>query len=183
MPDASRRAAPLNHAATLWSPAPDFSTAAIDRNGWTVRPVSGLAQMLVSGDLAAARAAFAPDTAEVGLWEIAAPRSCLVRIARDRALVVSAGGSQSVASGWRSEGFAASDASDLYAVFDLHGPAIRTVVAEACAADLDAASPSAATLFAGFHALLYRTAENGARLHVEAPFAPALWRWLEERGG
>ena len=58
---------------------------------------------------------------------------------------------------------------------------MRAVVAEATGADLVAGSPSAALLFAGINAILYRMAEDRARIHVEAGFGPYLWRWLEER--
>ena len=57
------------------------------------------------------------------------------------------------------------------------------IVRESTAADLEASSRSAAILFAGVQAILYRRGEQRARLHVEAPFGPYLWRWLEARAG
>ena len=66
-------------------------------------------------------------------------------------------------------------------MIDIDGPSMRDVLAEATSVDLDAGSPSASLLFAGVNAILYRMAEDRARLHVEAGFGPYLWRWLEER--
>jgi heterotetrameric sarcosine oxidase gamma subunit len=162
-----------------WSPAPDWSTARLTRPDWRAAPVDGLHQTLLTGDLAAALATFDPRPASVGLWDVArAPAA--VRIARDRALVVSSQ-APATAWGWRDEGWAASDASDAYIVLSLAGPALREIVAEATSADLDRGSRSAAIQFAGVAALLYRAAEDEARLHVEASWAAYVWRWLETR--
>ncbi|MCV0395530.1 MAG: hypothetical protein K5872_16840 [Rhizobiaceae bacterium] len=182
MPDLRQRTAPLDHAATLWSPRPDFASVTIERDGWAARSVTGLSQCLVSGNLAAARKAFAPDALEMGLWSIATSIPILVRIARDRALIVGHD-TGVVPSGWRPEGFAASDATDLYAVVEIAGPAMRDIVAQATAADLDSGSPSATVVFAGLQALLYRVDEQAARIHVETSQATALWHWLEKLPG
>lgn len=164
-------------AATKWTPAPDWREAALDRASWSARPVFGLGQTLVSGDLAAFRAALAPDAAEPGLWQVAAG-DALVRIARDRALLVTAQ-PQAVEPGWAEGGWAVSPADDAWTVLDLSGESLGALCAQATAADLEAGSPSAALLFAGVACLLYRTAAETARLHVEAGFAPYVWRWLE----
>ena len=162
-----------------WTPAPDWSTARLTRPDWRAEVVGGLFQTLLTGDLAAAFASQHPQPASIGLWQIA-PACAAIRIARDRALLVS---SQSFAPdwGWRDDGWAASDASDAYSVLSLIGPALRALVAEATSADIDGASRSAAIQFAGAPALLYRVAEDEARLHVETALAPYVWRWLETR--
>ena len=148
------------------------------RPGLAVEPVVGLQQTLMSGNLAAALGALAT----VGFWEIAPGPRYAVRVARDRALLVSPPPSPSlVSTGWRAEGWAASDASDAYGVLKLAGAGLRALVAEATAADPDLRSPSAAILFAGVAALLYRVAEDDARLHVETGLLPYVWRWLETR--
>lgn len=164
-------------AAARWSPAPDWTTAVIGRGSWSARVVRGLCQTLLSGDLEAARAALAPSAAAAGLWQ-AAEGDVLVRIARDRALLVTA---QPVAvqAGWSPAGWAASASDDAWAVFELSGEGIRAVCAQATAVDLEAGSPSAALLFAGTTCLLYRLDTRTARIHVEGGFAPYLWRWLE----
>ena len=86
-----------------------------------------------------------------------------------------------IAAGWRAAGWAATDASDGYGVLSLGGGELRALIAEASSADVETASPSASILFAGVPALLYRVAEDEARLHAEAPWLPYLWRWLETR--
>jgi sarcosine oxidase gamma subunit len=104
-----------------------------------------------------------------------------VRIARDRCLLVS---SEPLALpfGWQ-DGWAASPAGSAWLAAELAGPAMRAVLCEGTAVDLDGGSRSASLLFAGVPALLYRSAEDRARLHVETGFGPYLWRWLEDRRG
>lgn len=168
-------------AAEKWTPYPDWSKAGIARDGWSARPVPMLSQVLVSGDISEARRIHAPQAAEAGLWSIATGDPYLVRLARDRVLIVSSE-PLAIPLGWNG-GWAASPAGDAFFVVDIEGPSMRAVVAEATGADLDAGSPSAALLFAGVNTILYRMAEDRARIHVEAGFAPYLWRWLEERRG
>jgi sarcosine oxidase gamma subunit len=163
---------------TKWTIAPDWSVARLTRPGWTGTPVSGLFQTLLSGDLDAAFASFDPRPASVGLWEIASPSRAAIRIAWDRALLVSTEPTL-LTTGWRAGGWAASDASDAWSVIDIVGAQAPTLVAGATSADLGAASPSASILFASVPALLYRLAPDHARLHVESSLAPYLWRWLE----
>ena len=162
-----------------WTPLPDWNTARLTRPDWRVHVVDGLFQTLLTGYLAAAFASQHPQPASVGFWGIA-PTRAAIRVGRDRALLVSP---QKFAPGfgWRDDGWAASDASDAYSVLSLIGPALRTLVAEATSADIDGASRSAAIQFAGAPALLYRVAEDEARLHVETALAPYVWRWLETR--
>ena len=164
-------------AAAKWTPAPDWRNAAIARPSWSARPLAGLGQTLVSGDLDAARAALAPNASQAGLWQVV-EGDALVRIARDRALLV-ATSPLLAAAGWSPGGWAASAADDGWAVFELSGESVRAVCAQATSADLEAGSPSAALLFAGVSCLLYRTTAEIARIHVETGFAPYLWRWLE----
>jgi hypothetical protein len=163
-------------AATKWTPAPDWREAAIVRSSWSARPLHGLGQTLLSGDLDAARAALAPTASEAGLWQVA-EGDALVRIARDRALLATVR-TLDAPTGWSPGGWAASAADDAWSVFELSGESARAVCAQATSADLEAGSPSAALLFAGITCLLYRTAPEVARIHVERGYAPYLWRWL-----
>ena len=164
----------------FWEPVPDFGTAVIRRDGLAVHAVSGLGQVLVSGDLAAAAAALAPEAPMAGLWGIADTPTFFLRMARDRALLVSPR-PLALLPGWRPEGFAASPADDAFTVLEIAGADLAMVVAEATGADLSAGSPSAAIRFGSVDALLCRSAPDIARLHVERAFAPYLWRWLETR--
>jgi hypothetical protein len=174
-PDATR----IHDSAAKWTPSPDWSQAAIDRNGWSARPVPALSQVLISGDVATALAAHAPQAAEVGMWGMAASDPIAVRIARDRCLLVSSD-SLDMPFGWR-DGWAASPAGSAWFAAELAGSALAAVMREGTAVNLDGGSRSASLLFAGVPALLYRTAEDRARLHVETGFGPYLWRWLEAR--
>ncbi|MGO4833043.1 hypothetical protein AB4144_12235, partial [Rhizobiaceae sp. 2RAB30] len=131
----------------FWEPAPDFGAVAIRRDGLAVQAVSGLGQVMVSGDLAAARI-LAPEALTVGLWGVAEAPTFFLRMARDRALLVSP---QPLAlrPGWRAEGFAASPADDAFIVLEIAGDDLAIVVAEAIGADLTSGSPSAAIRFCG----------------------------------
>lgn len=166
-----------------WTPLPaGWPEAAIRGDGFSARRVLGLGQTLVSGDFSAASAALGASLPRVGLWETAESLPALVRIARDRALLVSER-PLALEDGWRAEGFALSQADDAWGVLDLGGEALPDLMAEGASADLSLGSPSASTLFAGVPALIYRTGSNTARLHVEAPLLPYVWRWLETREG
>ena len=161
----------------FWRPVPDWPSAEIGRGGWSARRKSGLGQTLVSGDVEAAIDDLAHGAAEVGLWGITDTDRVLVRIARDKALLVTP---SPIAFEPPSRGvFVATPADDAWAVFDLSGGDIADLVAQATAVDLGAGSRSASLMFAGVPALLYRTSPDAARLHVEAPLATYLWTWLE----
>lgn len=165
-------------AAAKWPPFPDWQGAALAREGWSARPIPGLHLLLVSGDLGTLERRL--PMPEAGLWTAEPAASLRLRTARDRALLVSAT-ALPLAPGWHGEGFAVSDASDALAVFELSGPAMAALVREAVSADLEAGSPSSATLFAGVTAFLHRTVPDTARLYVESPLGAYVWRWLEMR--
>lgn len=173
MPDA------MDDRGQFWNPQPDWGTARIERDGYSVRGIPGLGQTLVSGNLGAALADLMPDAPEAGLWSVAEGEPLAVRIARDRALLVSSS-PLGVAPGWR-EGYVATPCDDACAVLEISGAALREIVAEGTFVDIEAGSRSAAVLFAGVTVFLYRTGPETARLHVEAPLAAYLWAWLEGR--
>lgn len=161
----------------FWPAVPDWSTAGIRRPGLEIAVARAESVWLVSGDLAKflaqhhGGAALGPrDTIAGGLYA--------VRLAPDRLLSV---GASQVASGW-SDGVAATDVSDGYLLVDVTGAAAVDVMAMGAEYDF-AAKPalpaeSAAMLFAGLKVSVARIA-GGWRLHVERPYAAALWHWLE----
>lgn len=165
---------------TFWTQPPDWRGDEIRREGWMARRISRLGQVLVSGNLAAAKAALARGAPEVGLWGVADDASYVVRIARDRALIVSVL-PLPFEPGWRADGWAATPADDLYAVLQIDGADLERLVAEGTSADLSAGSPSASVNFAGMPALLYRITPRTAHLHVDASLAAYLWTWLQTR--
>ena len=163
----------------FWNPQPDWGTARIERDGYSIRRVPGLGQTLVSGEIDVAIAEFTPDAPEAGLWSVVEAEPFAVRIARDRALLVSPA-PLGVVPGWRN-GCAVTPCDDAYAILEVSGTALREIVAEGTSVDIEAGSRSAAVLFAGVTVFLYRTRPETARLHVEAPLVAYLWAWLEGR--
>jgi len=178
MPEQATKALPDPMA--KWTPVPDWSVAAIIRAGWSAKPVPGLSMALVAGDIAAASATLAPGLPEVGLWTIANGSDCVIRIARDKALIVTST-TPGFETGWNAAGFSVSDASSAYGVIEIAGSALTEVTAEATAADIDAGSNSASVLFTGIPCLVIRKASEVAWVFLETGHMTYLWRWLETR--
>jgi hypothetical protein len=159
-----------------WPPARRAEGELIDRPRLQARALSGRGSALISGDLDAAIATLAPGAPILGLYALAPEGAHALRIARDRALLVTHA-PLGVADGWR-EGWCATSVDDGWAAVDVGGPDAPLALAQGTSADLAADSPSAAVLFAGLRCLLART-ETGFRLHVEAPWLEALLIWLD----
>ena len=166
----------------FWTPSPDWRQDEIRRDGFMARRISRISQVLVSGNLTAAKIALARGAPEVGLWQVADGASYCVRMARDRMLVVSIL-PLTFTPGWHAGGWAATPADDLYAIIQIEGRDLERLIAEGTGADLAAGSPSASILFAGVPVLLYRITPQTAHLHVDASHAAYLWTWLETRVG
>lgn len=162
-----------------WPAVPTWSEATLDRDGLTARTVSLPSQHLVSGDLEVFVAlAGLPDTG-AGLFQTVSGERYALRLARDRMLVID-GPAEAMAPGWHGEGYAVTDVSALYHVFEFDGDGIEALLQEAMFVDPNLHSPSAASTFAGQPALVYHR-ENRLRLHVERGHAPYIWQWLEAR--
>jgi sarcosine oxidase gamma subunit len=162
-----------------WPNVPDWRGANLDRNGILARTVDVGPQHLVSGNLAAfAAAAGLSDTGAGAFGDVTGARYAL-RIARDRLLAVNAPAS-STAAGWHVDGYAVTDVSAMYHVFEFEGTGLPDLIAEAMFVDPNAKSPSAATIFAGQQAIVYYR-DGRLRVHVERGFAPYIWQWLEAR--
>lgn len=162
-----------------WPSVPDWRGANLDRNGITARTVDVGSQHLVSGNLAGfAVAAGLPDTGAGAFAEVTGERYTL-RVARDRMLVVNAPAS-STPPGWHADGYAITDVSALYHVFEFEGTGLSDLIAEAMFVDPNAKSPSAATMFAGQQAIVYHHGGH-LRVHIERGFASYIWQWLEAR--
>ena len=160
--------------AQSWPRIPDWSGTAYEGRGIHVTTVQGLSQHLISGN-------FAPFGADIGALGIASGGSATVRIARDRVLVTNADPAL-VTPGWHAEGFAATDVSAMYHVFEISGAGIPDLLREALLINPDNAGPSAAIMFAGLHAILYCIgSRDRLRLHLERGHAAYLVNWLEAR--
>ena len=161
---------------TAWPPARRGEGALVDRPRLVARALTGFGQTLISGDLEAAIAALAPGAPLLGLYAPAQGAAHALRIARDRALLVTPT-PLGAADGWR-DGFCATPVDDGFAAVEVTGPDALSALAQGTSADLAAASPSAAVQFAGLRCLLARI-DGGFRLHVEAPWLEALLAWLD----
>lgn len=162
-----------------WPAVPDWRSANLDRNGLMARTVDVGPQHLVSGKLTGfSAAAGLSDTGAGAFGDVSGERYAL-RVARDRMLVVNAPPS-STPPGWHADGYAITDVSAMYHVFEFEGPRLADLIAEAMLVDPRAKSPSAATVFAGQQAIVYYR-DGKLRVHVERGFAPYIWQWLEAR--
>lgn len=164
----------MRNLAESWPRIPDWTGTAYEGRGIHVTTVSGLTQHLVSGNIAA----FGDSIGALGLAE---SESATIRVARDRILVVNAA-PERVASSWHADGYAASDVSAMYHVFEISGSGVPDLLSEALLIDPDNAGPSAAVVFAGLQAVLYCVPDSQTlRLHVERGHAAYLVNWLEAR--
>jgi hypothetical protein len=159
-----------------WPPARRSEGTLILRPRLKARALSGRGSALISGDIDAAIGALAPGSPILGLYALAPEGAHVLRIARDRALLVTPA-PLGAADGWR-EGWCATSVDDGWAAVDVDGPDAPLALAQGTSADLTGRSPSAAVLFAGLRCLLART-EAGFRLHVEAPWLEALLTWMD----
>lgn len=170
----------MRNLAEKWPAAPDWTTAVLNKDGVTVRTLDGLNQLLVSGDLTAWSQASGLAGEGVGAGAIAGGGNYMVRIARDRILVVGERPCP-IAAGWHEAGFAVSVMDAGLHVFEIEGPKLDSLIARGTALDPGQASRSAAILFAGVNVLFYRFGNpDRARLHVDRGLAPYLWEWLEQ---
>lgn len=162
-----------------WPDVPVWNDVSLDRDSLSARTVVLARQHLVSGNLEAfAAKAGLPDTG-AGLFQTVSGACYALRLARDRMLVID-GLTEAMAPGWHGEGYAVTDVSAMYHVFEFDGDGIEALLQEAMFVDPNLHSPSAASTFAGQPALVYHH-EGRLRLHVERGHAPYIWQWLEAR--
>jgi sarcosine oxidase gamma subunit len=161
-----------------WPRLPDRGTHRLDMPRIAIRNLTGLAQSLVSGNLAAAAERAGIDAAGVGALATASGDRYSVRLARDRLLVVSTG-EEALEPGWHEAGYAVTGMSGALEVFELSGPLSTEIVKRATTLFRAGLSRSAATSFAGVTCYLYRFGDGQTvRLHLDRGLAPNLWAWL-----
>ena len=157
-----------------WPRIPDWTGTAYEGRSIHATSVAGLTQYLVSGNLA-------PFGDSIGGLGIARGERSAIRVARDRILAINADPAL-VARGWHEEGFAVTDVSAMYHVFEISGAGVPALLREGLLIDPDNAGPSAAVMFAGLHAILYCVeSRDRLRLHVERGHAAYVVNWLEAR--
>ncbi len=147
----------LNHA-DKWAASPEVGSM-LKGAGVTAIVAESPERALVSGDLAA----FARVSDAV-----------MLRLARDRALVLGATG---LAFGWHDEGFALSDLSAGLSLVILSGAGLAKLVAKATTTDPANSGPSKTITFAGIPVGLAPQGE-ALCLHVERGLLAYLWTWL-----
>lgn len=162
-----------------WPAVPAWENAVLDRVGINAATGTPASQHLVSGNLAAFAKATGLPNEGVGAFGETSGETYAMRVARDRMLVVNAP-VDATSGGWNAEGYAVTDVSATYHVFEFSGEGVASLIEEAMFIDPSLESPSAATMFAGQQAVVYRH-EGKLRVHVERGFAPYIWQWLEAR--
>ncbi len=162
---------------TNWTPSRGAEGTLVARPAFAGRALKGLGQTLISGDLDAALKALVRGAPLIGLYEPAPRGKHALRIARDRALLVTPA-PIGAAEGWR-ETWCATSVDDGWVAVEVEGPDAGLVLMQGTSADLMSGSPSTALMFAGQRCLLARTGA-GFRLHVERPRLEALLAWLDE---
>lgn len=171
----------------FWSAVPAWRDAVLQGAAVRVTLIETTAVFQLSGTPEAVRAL-------AGVARIHGPRDpCegeryALRLAPDSALLVDtdpAGGPDERAAapqpGWHESGAAVTDLSDGMLCIEITGQGARDLLALGTEYPFSAppAAPheSARVLFAGFRVAVARR-PDGWRLHVERPWAPALWHWL-----
>jgi hypothetical protein len=166
--------------AEKWPIVPDWKNASIQHHSTTIGTISGLRQLLVSGDIGAWSRANGIVVASTNVSSIITGDRYTVRLARDRILAVSAV-PFGITSGWHEEGFAVSAVDAGLHVFEIDGPRMPDILARATTLDPNGNTASAGLFFAGINAVVYRyRSARCVRVHVDCGLAPYLWQWLEQ---
>jgi heterotetrameric sarcosine oxidase gamma subunit len=167
----------------FWSPVPDWSQASIRYQDLSIAAVPIEEAWLVSGNLTK----FLDQHGGLpclGPRDICAGAAYALRLAPDRLLFVCRDdGSIGLPTfGWSDDGIAISDISDGFVLFEVTGRAAPELMERGANYAFDAQPiscvESASVLFAGFKVAVARLGD-GWRLHVERPYATALWQWLQ----
>jgi heterotetrameric sarcosine oxidase gamma subunit len=167
----------------FWPPVPDWPLAKLEHPGLAIAASAAEAAWLVSGDLQAFLSRNG-GLACIGPREICAAVPYAVRLAPDRLLFVQGGGDSvpKGTPGWSDDGLAVTEVSDGYVLFEITGsvaPELMALGANYAFEGKPAGNAeSALMLFAGLKAAVART-PSGWRLHVERPYATAMWQWLQ----
>lgn len=157
-----------------WPRTPDWTQPIELSPGLALTSILGLRQYLVSGNLD-------PFGESIGAFGMATGERIALRVARDRILAVNPD-DELVAAGWHPRGYAMTDVSAMYPVFELSGDDLDDVISEAMQIDPRNGGPSAATMFAGTQAFVYWRTAGRLWVHVERPFATHIVSWLQSRG-
>ncbi len=170
----------MHDRAQFWSPVPDWSRVSLHGAGFEIAPVNAASAWLVSGDMQQLLARYGAGET-LGPRQVCAEGAYALRIAPDRVLFVADGQVLDVSAAL-APGCAVSDVSDGVLIFEVRGGAAAEMMAQGSEYPFDNTTvlpgESAMMQFAGFRLAVSRRA-HGWRLHIERPWAAALWRWLQ----
>ena len=178
----------MHDRAQFWSAVPEWSEVSLRGSGFVVVPVYDATAFLVSGD-ASAFLAGARIGDILGPRQVCSSDRYALRLAPDRVLVVdgtsTAPASVMAVAHDSVSNCAVTEISDGLVIFDITGGSAAELMAQGSEYPFEDTAPrpleSASMSFGGFRVIVSRRT-NGWRLHVERPWAAALWRWLEARG-
>ena len=157
----------MHHRAEFWSPVPDGSQIVLRGERVIVTPVPVAAAYWLSGGATA----FGPR-------DVVAGDAYALRIAPDRVLFVG----QSLLLEDVGEVGAITEFSDGLVMLDIEGEGAAELMAQGGEYPFESApglpTESATLRFAGFRVIVSRRPQ-GWRLHIERPWATALWHWLQ----
>jgi sarcosine oxidase gamma subunit len=163
----------------FWSELPDWETAALASDGVAVAVAPTARVLQLSGRIDALLAGCGIASA-LGPRDVCDPQRYALRLAPASVLLVSTTPFDRPG-GWVEDGAAISDLSAGILCFDVSGSGAGAIMALGAEYDFDARSElpleSARLRFAGLRVAVCRRPE-GWRLHIERPWAPALWHWL-----
>jgi sarcosine oxidase gamma subunit len=163
----------------FWSELPDWEAAVLAADGVSITVVPTARVLQLSGRIDGLLAGCGIATA-LGPRDVCDTERYALRLAPASALLVSTTPFD-CPSGWVEDGAAISDLSAGIQCFDVSGSRAGTIMALGAEYDFDARSElpleSSRLRFAGLRVAVCRR-PGGWRLHIERPWAPALWRWL-----
>ncbi|HXR63752.1 MAG TPA: hypothetical protein VN720_09465 [Rudaea sp.] len=170
----------MHDRAQFWSPVPDWPHLLLRAPGIAIVVVNAMSMWLVSGPAQKFLARYGTGEA-VGPRQTCSVDDYALRLAPDRVLLVA--GTQAMdAAAVAAPGCAITDVSDGMLIFEVRGHAAANLMAQGSeyAFHTKTVLPleSALMQFAGFRLAVSRRTD-GWRLHIERPWAPALWRWLQ----
>jgi len=170
----------MHDRAQFWSPVPDWSQVSLHAPAIDVAVVNAASMWLASGEAQQLLLRYGSEEA-LGPRQVCGDDSYALRVAPDRLLFVA--GAQAVdAAAAVAPRCAITDVSDGLLIFEVRGAAAADLMAQGSEYPFDDTTvlpyESAMMQFAGFRLAVSRRV-HGWRLHIERPWAAALWRWLQ----